>query len=149
MTLLLLALLGCPDPCGPRPEPTLTVGTGEEGFVPLDEVDHTLELVHGPQGGYHLLLGFEATGYAIDGLLAGSATGTVDGEVLATASPWLELTCDEATGTQRAAGLFLIYEAEPEELHLQTTQIEATLRDLDGRTATDEVEVTIFDPTLE
>ena len=35
-------------------EPRLEVGTGERSFIPLEDGDD-LEIVHGPQGGWHLL----------------------------------------------------------------------------------------------
>lgn len=56
-----LPLLGCPpaeDPCG---EPTVEIGTGWERYEPLTPGDD-LVMVHGPQGGWHLLVSARVTG---------------------------------------------------------------------------------------
>ncbi len=41
-------------------DPFLIPGTGIEGFVPIDEVEH-LEWIRGPQGGYHVFGGLSAS----------------------------------------------------------------------------------------
>ena len=158
VTLLpLLLLLGCPntkdtaemDGCETGPTPTLRIGTGEYEFVPLEDVNHELELVHGPQGGYHLLIGLEARFLDASELMAGTMSGSIDGVELAQSSPWLQLRCNGQTETLQSFGSFLIYDAEPEDLHRRATHIEVEVRDLAGNTASAEADVTIVDPYLE
>src|SRR5689334_1921019 len=64
-----IAVAGCGDPpaedtaapddgCALAGEPTLVIGTGESAFEPVED---SVELVHGPQGGYHVYVALEAT----------------------------------------------------------------------------------------
>ena len=47
--------------CGPGPEGSLELGTGELSFAPLADGD-VLNMVHGEQGGYHLPLAARGCG---------------------------------------------------------------------------------------
>lgn len=102
--LLLLAVLltGCPTPPAPRIGPDgattfLEIGTGETGFTALADGD-ALELVYGPQGGYHVwgacgIYGIDPEGRVLHYTLRDGATR----EVLADLS--LALTTRRLTAT--------------------------------------------------
>lgn len=72
----LLGLAGCPGPgnnpdAGPmgdaaREGPYVELGAGRSGFEPVHDGD-ALELVAGPQGGWHVFLAVRAHGIAVDG----------------------------------------------------------------------------------
>jgi hypothetical protein len=139
------------DPCAPGPRPTLEIGTGEQAFEPMPAA---LTLVHGPQGGFHVVLAFEATG--LDGeLVGGEVTGAIDGAVVATSAPWLELACNPDTDTLQAWGVLLIYsdgqagDPTPEALDGQDTEVVATLTDAEGRSVTGVASTRIVDPLVE
>ena len=142
------------DPCLPGPSPTLEIGTGDQGYLPMPD---PLEVVHGPQGGYHVVLAFEATYLDASAVVAGAVTGTLGGEVVATSQPYLELRCDPDTQTLVAWGTLLIYsngniaagDLSPEELDGEPTTIVATLTDSAGAAASGSADTTLFDPLVE
>lgn len=131
--MLPLLLLGCApeppaDPCAPGPAPALEVGTGETAYAPL-EPGGLVELIHGPQGGYHILIGLAARGLYIEDVVLGELTGTVDGVLLAEALPYLQLRCNTAEGAAQSWGTLLIFDSTPEALHDQVATVEARLTD--------------------
>ena len=149
--LSLLLLLGCggdpaADPCAPGDAPTLAIGTGEVGFESTAE-NEPIELVYGPQGGVHLLVAMEATFINDTELVEGQLEGWIDGEQYATSSPWLTFRCNPQTDTQQTWGTFLIYDTEPGWLHGVTTEVRATIRDVDGTELTTSTTWVIDDPT--
>jgi hypothetical protein len=146
----LLLLLGCPEPgesgpCQDDSGPSLLLGTGESGFVPLEGSPPDLELVHGPQGGYHLLLGFQAKNVDSEHFVSIEATGHIEGELLASSERWASLRCNADSGYLEGANFFLIYDSEPEALVDQLTAIDVLLRDNDGIEATASLTVRIID----
>jgi hypothetical protein len=154
---MLLLLVACSpgggplfdDPCDPGGDPTLEIGTGAYEYEDL-EPDGTVELVHGPQGGYHVLVGLAATNIDVEGGTAsGVLTGTIGGEMLAESSPWLGFRCNAAAGELQTWGTFLIYDAQPEDLDGKTTTIDAEVTDLAGDVVTASIDVVIEDPLLE
>lgn len=152
--LLLPLLAACtgettePDPCEPGPDPSFEIGTGELRYVPLSEVEQQLELIHGPQGGYHVLIGIQASGIDASDELAVDLSGTIGGEPIAAGAPWADLRCNTQVGALQGWGYFLIYDAEPEDLDGQDTHITATLTDVAGTVLTAEADAVIFDPNL-
>lgn len=60
---LLLPLLLLLAACDPNLAPGLEIGTGEIAFVPLTDGD-TLQIIQGPQGGFHLLASLRVHGIA-------------------------------------------------------------------------------------
>jgi hypothetical protein len=136
------------DPCEPGDEPTLEVGTGEVEFLSLAETDHTFDLVHGSQGGFHVLIGLQATYLDASNLFSATVTGTIGGEVKAVSEPWIQMRCNGPEGALQSWGTYLIYAAQPEDLHMQATHIEVTLTDIAGTTVTASADATIFDDTL-
>lgn len=144
--LAALALTGCSNPCKPGESPEVEIGTGELAFEPLGE---RTELVHGPQGGYHLLISLQMRFLNGADLLGGDLWGFVGGEPLARTQPWMQATCDRGGAGLEATGIFLIYDGLPEDLHGQTTLIEVEVRDVLGNAASAEATTVIWDPGLE
>jgi hypothetical protein len=146
--------VGCPTPtlglpCNDGGSPSLGIGTGETAFIALHGELPELELIHGPQGGYHLLLGFEADNLDGNHFISIEATGSIDGEVKATADRWTSLSCNTERQKLEGFNFFLIYDGYPEDLHDQVTAIEVTMRDNDGRQASAELTARIVDPVFE
>lgn len=143
-----LALGACSRPCGRTGDPEIWLGTGERSWEDLPD-DGRLELIHGPQGGYHVLVSLRAAGLAADGVLVAEMTGTIDGEVIGSGSPWLQLECLDDGSARESLGLFLIYDAQPEDLHDQPSQVSVSVEDLAGRLVSAEMDILIWDPSLE
>lgn len=136
------------DACLAGPTPTLTVGKGELGYEAVDG-DASAELIHGPQGGYHIYIALQATDMdpSTDWLV--SMTGTVDGELLAEGSRYVTMRCNPSVSALQAWGLYLIFDAQPEELHGRSAVVEVTATDAAGTKASDDATFSIFDPSLE
>ena len=148
--LLPLLLVGCGagDPqgdCALSDDPTLEIGAGATTFETLQDGD-PIELVHGPQGGYHLEIALR--GFGIDGsdLVAGSMSGTIGGQGLASSKPWLDFRCNAETGTLDALGTNLIYDAQPADLDGQTTEVLISITDASGTVVEDTATLLIEDP---
>jgi hypothetical protein len=147
--LLLLACGGDGDSafelCPLDDEPTLAIGGGTGAFQALADGD-TITLVHGPQGGYHLELGLRATGFDASTLAPGSFQGSIDGQIAADSTPWLEFRCNADTGTADAWASNLIYDLTPQELDNMTTEITASVVDASGQEFTAALSLIIDDP---
>ena len=155
LLLLTASAVGCDDPCKPGPEPTLEIGTGDASFESLGD---TTQLVHGPQGGFHLLLSLRVTHLLGSEFMGGEVTGSIDGVQMADERPWLDFTCNTDTESLETSGHFLIYdtwpdepdrEVTPQDLHLKTTTIEMTVNDLEGTRVSASATTTIVDPCQE
>lgn len=147
--LLLPLLAGClRETCKPGTDPTLEIGTGERGFQPLGH-DPTMEIVHGPQGGYHAAIALDATYLDASDLMLGVFEGTVDGEVVGHTEPWLQMRCNPRTASLQAWNALLVWDAEPEELHGKAATVDVTVRDTRGVEVSDSVDVRLHDPNLE
>lgn len=108
-----------------------------------------VELFHGPQGGFHVVIALEAIFLELgDSRLSGHITGTIDGVILADTAPLLDFRCNPETDTLQSVGTLLIWDAQPEDLDGKTAQIEASVTDALGRVVTATAEATIFDPNL-
>ncbi len=148
-----LAAAGCaPEPAGCDPdggEPRVVIGKGLDSYRDLDEDDRTLELVHGPQGGYHVDLAVRAWHLDSTQELEGSLVGSLGGDVRAESYPYVYLRCNGAEGALDAWGLRLIWDAEPLDLDGQLVTVEVELTDAGGRTASaNGPDVLIEDPLL-
>ncbi len=124
------------DICEASPDDAqVTIGTSfAEGasvaaFLDVEE-GGVLELVHGPQGGFHVEIGLRAAHLDTSKLLAGELRGWINGEMLANVAPWFLFTCTDEG--QDSWGTLLIFRAQPEELHLQTVEVELDLTDASG-----------------
>lgn len=133
------------DGCMVGDEPTLSIGLGESRYTALTPGE-VLPFVYGPQGGYHLELGLEATQLDAEDLVTGSFEGRIDGEVVATSNPWLTFRCDDETRTQQSWGTLLIFDTDPEDLHDVDVQIDAEVTDMAGASVMASLVVHIVDP---
>ncbi|MCA9701947.1 MAG: hypothetical protein KC431_30780, partial [Myxococcales bacterium] len=74
-----------------------------------------------------------------------------DGEQIGAAFPYLHFRCKPADGDEPAAlqvwGVFLIWDAPPENLHLQPVHIEVEITDATGLVLTTSKDAVIYDPT--
>lgn len=156
LTLLLSGLcFGCAeeeppgDPCLPGEAPTLRLGTGELAYEALPEDDAALEVIHGPQGGVHVLIGLAATYADASALWTAHLTGRIDGALAAEAFPYLEARCNGAAGELQTWGTLLVWELPPESLDGATAEIDAEVTDASGAVLTASLTASLFDPTLE
>ena len=149
---LLLACVDEPppgDPCLPGEAPTLRLGTGELAYEALPEQGASLEIIHGPQGGVHVLIGLAAAYADASDLWTAHLTGRIDGAVAAEAFPYLEARCNGAAGELQTWGTFLVWELSPEALDGATAVIDAEVTDAAGTALTASLTASLFDPTLE
>ena len=137
------------DPCLPGEAPTLRLGTGELAYEALPEQGASLEIIHGPQGGVHVLIGLAAAYADASDLWTAHLTGRIDGAVAAEAFPYLEARCNGAAGELQTWGTLLVWELSPEALDGATAEIDATVTDAAGTTLSASITATLFDPTLE
>ncbi|MCK6514100.1 hypothetical protein L6R46_03485 [Myxococcota bacterium] len=137
------------DPCLPGEAPTLRLGTGELAYEALPEEGARFEIIHGPQGGVHALIGLAATYADASDLWTAQLTGRIDGAVAAEAFPYLEARCNGAAGELQTWGTLLVWELSPEALDGATAEIDATVTDAAGTTLSASITATLFDPTLE
>ncbi len=136
---------GNTDPCKASDDLELEVGTGATEFVELSSGGE-LELIHGPQGGYHVEIGLRAAHLDNSEFLAGRLEGWLGGEMLANTLPWFYFRCTD--DGQDSWGTLLIYQATPEELHMQETRVYAEITDVAGNTIEAEGTFVIVDPEL-
>ena len=137
------------DPCLPGEAPTLRLGTGELAYEAVPDAGASLEIIHGPQGGVHALIGLAATYADASALWTAHLTGRIDGAVVAEAFPYLEARCNGAAGELQTWGTLLVWELSPEALDGATAEIDAEVTDAAGATLAATLTASLFDPTLE
>jgi hypothetical protein len=137
------------DGCSPGEDPLLELGHGSTSFETLEDGEQ-LVLEHGVQGGVHtfMALHLERIDDSSDDLVA-YLRGYLDGQLVATSSPILDLRCNPDSDGLEAWNILLIWDADPVALHEQTVTIEVELTDASGTEVTDTKEATIHDPLLE
>lgn len=146
-----VALMGCPraETCLPGDEPTLEIGTGENRYTSLDDVDDVLDIVHGPQGGYHVVIALEASYLDASDLMLGQLTGTIGGEEKASSAPWIQMRCNPNRDMLQSWNHLLIWDVEdPAEIDGERATISATVTDSLGATVSAEAEADLYDPEL-
>lgn len=152
---MVLTLLACTaptaelDPCEAGGDPWLELATGEIAVEPLP--DGPLELIHGPQGGYHVILAVNAGHFDTSTWAYSVLEGTVDGQLVAHTEPFVTLRCNADAGAQQGWNLFLILEegVEPDVVHNATMDVWASLTDPLDNTATATATITVTDPALD
>ena len=155
---VLVLLLACgperpqADACKPGDNSSLEIGSGETSFEAVSEGSEVI-LVHGPQGGYHVEVGLRATYIDASQLLAGTIEGTLDGERVAVAKPWLDFRCNPETESLDSWGTQLIYSAGESDIPFadldeQVTTITATFVDAAGVEHSASTTFTIQDPSI-
>jgi hypothetical protein len=116
-------------------EPLLEIGTGRDGFVALHDGDE-LELIHGPQGGYHLWGAVRARNLA-------PAELTIDYAVTLDGPPATEVskTPYKLTLVKRGAGYewsgLIGYVPDPQAAYGRRVTLSMTATDTAGRHASD------------
>jgi len=135
------------DPCTPGPAPALEIGEGASAYTPFED-GATLELVHGPQGGVHVLLALHAEDIDASVELEGELRGYVNGVQLGASYPFLNMRCKKDEGME-VWNLYLIWDAAPEDLHLQTVHIEAEIVDAQGVMVSASKDAIIHDALLD
>ena len=158
MIWLLIACTGEPagdtasgdSPCEPGDSPTLTIGTGEYSYEEMASGTE-LELIHGPQGGYHVILAVEATYLDASSLWTAQLVGSLDGAESAHTWPYIDARCNEARGTLQGWNLFLIFDEgiAPEDIHDRDAEVDVTVTDAAGTSVSASTSVHIWDPSLE
>ncbi|MGB0640580.1 MAG: hypothetical protein ACPGTU_14675 [Myxococcota bacterium] len=169
--LLVLILTGCGgntknsdlidlgDPCEPGPDPEIEIGHGELRFESIDSENTQVELIHGPQGGYHSNIAIRAAYIDPESSYKLELTGTIDDTVMGETVPWISFRCSRAANALQSTGSLLIWDAEPEELHGKVAHVRADLYNPDEEDSTDDglalpaasstTHYTIWDPNLE
>jgi hypothetical protein len=128
------------------------LGTGTSTFVALPATGGTMELVHGPQGGYHVEVATRLWGLAPEGLvLTYSARRTSDGTVVST-TPYVLTAARvvrEGDHLLRAGDITIFDVADPPSLVGQTIEVTVTARLPDGSIeVSDSRTVTIADAIM-
>ena len=145
-------------PCALGPDPTVDAGHGELRFMEFEDGPATpVELIHGPQGGYHSTIAVRAQHMKPDHAYVINLVGTIDGVELGGGTPLSEFRCNHRVEAQEFTGGLLIWDAEPEELHAKRATVNIHVIDPEQQTqsgqpvivAMDTAEFTIWDPALE
>lgn len=137
------------EPCLPGPAPTLEIGKGELAHVPVNEGGLQSELVHGPQGGYHVNVSLEATHLDASEPWDTELVGTIEGDVVGQSFPYANMRCNQSVPALQTWGLLLIWDAQPEDLHGKHAVVDVRVIDAAGVEVTATTEIEIWDPTLE
>ncbi|MCP4873651.1 MAG: hypothetical protein GY898_33610 [Proteobacteria bacterium] len=126
-------------------EPTLDLGKGVTEYLTMAAEGGGLEVIHGPQGGYHVEVGFEATYLDASEDWTIQLTGTA-GDASASSTPFVTMRCNAQTGTLQSWGHLLIWDAEGADLDGRTADISAVATDAAGTGVSGEVSVELFYP---
>lgn len=126
--------------------PSLELGTGLEAFVPIPDEGAELELVHGPQGGWHVHLSLRTRGFAPTGLIY-EITRLSDGELVCMLALGVrEGTFVERDGALERVGDFAIFSiSSAEEIVGEDVLVRASLYDAERTSVTDEVHARVVD----
>ena len=138
------------DPCTSGPSPTVRLGLGELAYAALDPAGENLaELIHGPQGGFHITMALAATQMDPSYPWAVALEGRIDGELIGATRPLAMMRCNYGLEELQTWGLLLIWDAQPEDLHDRIAEITATTLDSAGTSVSGTGTVHIWDPSLE
>jgi hypothetical protein len=136
------------DPCFAS-DPVLSIGTGETSFKALDDGDE-LTMVHGPQGGWHIL-GSVQVANTTDRVVIDFTLTDVETDSQLAANNYYVGLIDQRKCTQIYPGMFAYLtvgtlasgncDTPPEVLSGRTIRIDMTAKDQTGRTANATLEV--------
>lgn len=146
------------EACSPGADPQIVAGHGELSYEEFDEgVDTKVELIHGPQGGFHSTIAVRAQHLGLLTAYHIRLVGSIDGVEMGWGTPYSQFRCNYQAGAQEYTGGLLIWDAQPEDLHDKVANLEITVLDpteesAEGGPVTvaqDAAEFTIWDPSLE
>ena len=143
---MILLLLACGDPCSPGANPTLEIGIGRDAYEPVEDGD-TTPVTQGPQGGYHIELAIETTRLNEKDPGTATATGHVEGELLAQAQPWFQVECDGEV--QHASGIRLFVNAVPDDILGLEMVVDMIVEDSRGKRAQASKTLTVGDVVVQ
>ena len=130
-------------------EPELLVGKGLHEYQDIDEGGRTSELIHGPQGGFHIDLALQARHLDASDAWSAILVGYLDDVATATARPYLWATCEVEADALQTWGVRLIWNARPEDLDDQLVDVDVEVIDAAGTTLQARVDdLRIEDPWL-
>ncbi len=136
--------------CAPLPElddtcfetdASVELGTGWQGFEALDETD-TIDVVHGPQGGYHVYYSVRPDAMAPIADLSIEVTDLETNRLLTVGVDPVRLAETEGRCTLEAVGLLAILDIDDSaDIEGHAGLIDIEIIDEEGRFATDSVTV--------
>lgn len=144
--LFALLLLGCPPmEIGDAGPPALVLGTGETAFVEVADGGE-LELIHGPQGGWHVIVAARLSGFDPDGMVL--TLGVYEGD-----TTLIELPMAIAGRRLVRDGLaylklndFMIFDiVGPDEIVGHEVEVRAVIRSGEVVIAMDSLQITVVD----
>ena len=144
--------------CATDSDPQVAAGHGELSFNEFDGgVDTKVELIHGPQGGFHSTIAVRAHHLDLGISYHIRLVGSIDGVEMGWGTPYSQFRCNYQAGAQEYTGGLLIWDAQPEDLHNKVANLEITVFDPTEESAAggpvvvaqDSAEFTIWDPSLE
>lgn len=144
--------------CSAGADPQIVAGHGELSYEEFDSgADTNVELIHGPQGGFHSTIAVRGTHLDLKTAYHIRLVGTIDGVEMGWGTPYSLFRCNHHAGAQDYTGGLLIWDAQPEDLHGKAANLDITVLDPTEESAEggptvvaqDSAEFTIWDPTLE
>lgn len=135
------------DPCIAGTRPVLDLGIGELNYNSLEQVSEQAELIHGPQGGYHINVALQAKRLDPSTPWLARLTGSFDGAPLGTTQPYVTMRCNTAAEALQAWGLLLIWDEGtlPVDIVGRQADIQVELTDSAGTEMSATGQVTIID----
>jgi hypothetical protein len=136
-----------PGASGPA---SVTLGTGRASFETIPEIEPTLELVGGPQGGFHVFVSSRLSGLDVEDLtLRYGAMDVETGQSVGRSATILLMAgrvVRDGDGWVRTGDILILDDASPEPVRDRTLRIRVTASEADdGSVAEDVREVRIVD----
>ncbi|MCA9610059.1 MAG: hypothetical protein KC619_30895 [Myxococcales bacterium] len=154
---LLLGALGCDGPGGvdagrdaAGAMPTVELGTGTSAFEPIPETGAELELVMGPQGGFHVFVTARIEDLDVEDMLIryaahDAATGELVGHEATYVTDSTRLARD-GTGWVRAGDFVILHDSSPDTVRGRVLEISVHVEEASGALSADDSRVvTIVD----
>lgn len=135
------------SPCEMGDSPWLEVGKGAYSYEDFGAGDGKIELIYGPQGGWHITIALRGAHLSTEAPSEAVITGEIDGETVGEIPPYVHFRCNTSDSALEAYGYTLVLNPPPEDLHNQTITVRAKLWDPSGQVVESSNEVVIIDPT--
>ncbi len=133
------------DPCLAGQPKAVEIGQGELFFEEISSQTDKLELIYGPQGGYHVVIAARAQYLDAEDFVAADLRGSIGPQEVGRTWPYIDFRCNGAEEVQDGVGMLLVFNAMPEDLHNQTLTIELEITDLAGDVVSDKTKALIWD----